>query len=207
MIRSVVTALAAVALGACTMLSAPAPLFTPADQDSAFALAEGLWVTRPSDCKVNPARSRPQRETCLQWAHVSRTPDGAWLVTSVEDADDAPLRAIIVPAAPPDATARAPLYVAETVGGEPAEINFAALIPRRESDGGAVTRLALVGVECAVVSDAWGPIAGIEVTREDGKIVRCTAVTKDGVREAARRAAIAGLTALDETDFLFVRRR
>jgi hypothetical protein len=198
--------LGALSLSACTMLSAPAPLFSPADQDAAFALAEGLWVARSPDCKVNPARSRPERDTCLDWARVDRLPDGAWRVSSVEKDDDDTMRILFAPAAPRTGEDRAPLYVAETVNEKNGEILYAAIVARGETGAtGPVTRIAAAGVECHVAYGDWGDIDGVDVVREDEKVVRCIAKSKDGVREAARRTAVSALPTLMDHEFLFVR--
>lgn len=202
--KTLPVALAALAASACTMLTAEAPLFAPSDQDPAFTLAEGLWVARDSDCKVNPAHSRPARKSCLEWMRVARAADGAWLVSDATDSaggDDAE-HIVFVAAAP--ATGRAPLYVAETVNARTGAINYGAVAARSDGDG-PVTRIAATGIECAVATGEWGDIAGIAVTREDGKVVRCVASTKDAVREAARRAAISALPTFGTNELAFVR--
>lgn len=194
-------------LGACTMLTAPAPLFSAADNDPAFAAPEGLWAIRNPDCKVNPARSRPSRETCLDWLRMTRTADGAWRAESVEDPADAPVRLHVAAAAPRRTDgAHAPLYVAEAVGETSGEITYYAVVPRGDVEH-PFARLAVTGVECAIAYGDWGEISGILLEREDGKVVRCTAQSKGAVREAARRAAVAALPTLYESELVYVRPR
>jgi hypothetical protein len=203
----VVLLLAALLVSACTMLSAPAPLFSAADNDPAFAPPEGLWAIRNPDCKVNPARSRPSRETCLDWLQISRTPDGGWRVVSVKDPADAPVRLSVAAAAPKRTEAtRAPLYVAEAVGETNGEITYYAVVPRGDEER-PFNRLAVAGVECAVTYGEWGEITGILLEREDGKVIRCTAQSRDAVREATRRAALAALPTLYESELVYVRPR
>lgn len=205
MLRLVSAALAAGLLSSCAMLSAEKPLFSPADQDPAFALAEGLWVAQEADCKVNPQHSRPERKSCLDWAHIARAPDGTWIVTSPDHGDDDPIRVTIAAAAPRGTHTLAPLYVAEAVNEKSGEIDYGALVPRGDLSAG-VKRLAVTGVGCDVISDD-APIDGITVERQDGKIVHCTATTQGAVREATRRAVIAGLPDLGENVLVFVRTR
>ena len=202
-VRVVGAALAAVLLSACAMLSAEAPLFTPVDQDPAFALAEGLWVAQESDCKINAQRSNPQQKTCLDWARITRANDGAWIVSSTGGDDDAPLRVVIAAAAPRGSHLLAPLYVAESVNQKDGEIGYGALVPRGDLSAG-VRRLAVAGVGCDVVTDE-APVDGITVTKEDGKVVHCTAKTQAAVREATRRAVIASLADLGDSELVFVR--
>lgn len=200
--KNALVALAAVAVSACTMLTAEAPLFAPSDQDPAFTLAEGLWVARDADCKVNPARSRPTRKSCLEWVRVKRADDGAWLVSDASDAAADVERILFMAAAP--ATGRAPLYVAESVNAKTGAINYGAVVARSEGEG-SVTRIAATGVECAVAYGDWGEISGIDVTREDDKVVRCVARTQGAVREAVRRAVIVALPTIGTNELVFVR--
>ena len=201
--RIVCAAIAASLLSACAMLSASAPLFAVADQDPAFALAEGLWAAKEADCKVDPRSSKPERDTCLDWARISHAPDGAWIVSGLT-ADEAPLRVVIAAAAPRGSHAMAPLYVAESVNQKTGEIGYGALVPRGDQTG-AVKRLTVAGVSCDVATGDHGEIAAITVTREDGKVVRCIAATQDAVREATRRAVIDTLATLGESELVYVR--
>jgi len=205
--KSLFAALAALSLSACTMLSAEAPIFSAADHAAEFAPPEGLWVIRDSsDCRVNPARSRPERDTCLDWYRVRRAEDGTWRVTALSNDDPEEMRVVVMAAAPkrPDEPL-ASLYVGEFSNAKNADISYFALVPR----GGAerpLSRLGAAGIECFVVHGEWGEIPGIVVRREDDKVVGCTATAKDGLREAARRAAVAALPGLPEQELVFVRR-
>jgi hypothetical protein len=202
--RAVYVALAASALSACAMLTAEAPLFAVADQDPAFAFAEGLWAAKEPDCNVDPARSHPERESCLSWARIARAPDGAWAVTLVGE-KDGPLRLIVAAAAPRGSHPRAPLYVAETVNQKNGEIGYGALVPRGETEG-PVKRLAVAGVSCDVTSGDYGEIDAITLTRDkDNKIVKCVATSQGAVREATRRTVIATLATIGDSELVFVR--
>ena len=203
LLRVVGAALAAGLLSSCAMLSANAPLFTVADQDGAFALAQGLWVAQEADCKVDPRHSRPEQKSCLDWARIARAPDGAWIVSSTGGEDDAPLRVVIAAAAPRGSHVLSPLYVAESVNQKDGEIGYGALVPRGDLSAG-VKRLAVAGVSCDVITDE-APIDGIVVTREDGKVVRCIASTQAAVREATRRAVIDSLVTFGDSELVFVR--
>lgn len=205
--RSLFAALAALSLSACTMLSAEAPLFSAADQAAEFAPPEGLWAIRDNpDCKVKPARSRPERDTCLDWYRVKRAEDGTWRVTSLSNDDPEEMRVVVVRASPGrHDEPLASLYVGEFVNAAGDDISYFVLVPR----GGAeqpLSRIAAAGVECFVTHGEWGEVPGIVLRREDDKVVGCTAQTKDGVREAARRAAIAALPTLSDQELVFVRR-
>lgn len=201
-------AFAFVALGlmaACTPLTATAPLFTPADQDSALVLAEGWWVGKDADCKVNPARSRPERESCLDWARITREPDGRWLLSFQPGEDDDPLRVVLAPAVAKGSRAIAPLYVAEAINVNTNAIAYAGFVARGErSEDGLVRRIAVAPVTCDLI-DATGGIEGVEIVREETRIVRCIAGTQAAAKEAARRAALDALPILGESDLVFVR--
>lgn len=201
--RVIGAALAAGLLSSCSMLSADAPLFTVADQDPAFVLAEGLWVAKEADCAVDPAKSKPEQDTCLDWARITRATDGAWIVSSAGETHDEPMHIVIAAAAPRGSHTLAPLYVAESVNEKSGEIGYGALVPRGDTSDG-VRRLAIAGVSCDVVDDEE-PIAGITVTR-DGRNVRCIATTKTAVREATRRVVIASLNDFGEDELVFVRK-
>ena len=100
-LRIVGAACAVSLLASCAMLSAEAPLFTVADQDSAFVLAEGLWAAKEPDCKVDAATSAPGDHSCVDWARIRRASDGSWEVSfEGESESDGPLRLIVAAAAP-----------------------------------------------------------------------------------------------------------
>ena len=204
-LRIVGAACAVSLLASCAMLSAEAPLFTVADQDSAFVLAEGLWAAKEPDCKVDAATSAPGDHSCVDWARIRRASDGSWEVSfEGESESDGPLRLIVAAAAPRGTHARAPLYVAESVNQKNGEIGYGALAPRGEGEG-PVKRLAVAGVSCSVATDDYSEIDGITLTREDGKVVKCIASTQGAVREAARRAAIETLATIGDNELVFVR--
>lgn len=212
--KFLVSMLAVVALGSCSVLTAPAPLFAPADRDGAFALEEGLWAFRDRDCRTDPTRSAPARKSCLDWTRIRRLEDGSWIAEPArpEDAGDAPIRFDVYPASAAEPGGRAPLYVAEGRTEEDEGVNYAAIVPRvRGGDGGpdsrtgAVRRVALVLLECNVILRE-GDMADIVFQRSDGRISGCVAMTKDAVREAARRSTIASLATLGDEELVWVRR-
>lgn len=199
-------------LAGCAVLTAPAPLFSAADRDPAFALEEGLWAFRDDDCRVDPARSAPNRKSCLDWARIRRLDDGGWIAepASPEDADDAPARFDVYPATIAAPGARAPVYVAEGRTEKDEVVNYAAVIPRAAaSDGdtrpGAVRRVVVIALECSAITRE-GAIADIIVEHKDGSVSGCVAKTKDAVREAARRAVVAGAKTLGDEEIVWVRR-
>ncbi len=203
--RAAIALLAFGLLAACTPLTANAPLFTPADQDPALALAEGWWVARDADCKTDPARSRPDRESCLDWARITREADGRWLLSFQPGEDDDPLRVVLSPAVAKGARAIAPLSVAEAVNVNTGAIAYAGFVARGEpAVDGLVRRIAVAPVTCDLI-EATGGIEGVEFVREDGRVVRCIAGTQAAVKEAARRAALDALPILGESDLTFVR--
>lgn len=202
--RMLACGLAAIMLSGCAMLTAEAPLFSPADQDPAFRLEEGLWAYRAADCRADPRRARPGRKSCLDWARLVRNADGSWRVESVGEDDEAPMRFVIVPATAREGDARAPLYVAEATNEKEASPSYAAVIPRGEETG-PVRRLSFVAIACgAVLRDGTPP--DIVVARgEDGAVTGCVAKTKDAVRDATRRAVIDALPTLGEEELVWVR--
>ncbi|MDZ4778608.1 MAG: hypothetical protein SGJ23_17655 [Alphaproteobacteria bacterium] len=194
--------LAAATLAGCAMLTAETTLFTPADQDGVFVLSQGLWAHREDDCKIDPATSAPERNDCIDWVRVTREADGAWRIVFIGE-DDPPMRFVAVPAAKGDGEALAPLYVAEVTSPKEEGPAYAALAPR-----GAlrtpVTRVAMTVISCGpILRD--GAMADITVQRDGDRIVGCTALTKDAVREAARRAVIADLARFGESELVWVR--
>jgi hypothetical protein len=205
--KSLFAAFAAALLSGCTMLSAETPLFSAADHAPEFAPPEGLWAAREGpDCKVNPARSRPERETCLDWYRVKRAEDGTWRVTSLSNDDPEEMRVVVMAAAPRKGEELAPLYVGEFANAAADDISYFAMVPRGGSEQ-PLSRLAIAGVQCFVVHGEWGEIPGIILKRgEENGVIGCTATTKDSVREAARRAAIAALPELADGEIMFVRR-
>ncbi|MBL8557351.1 MAG: hypothetical protein JNM47_01410 [Hyphomonadaceae bacterium] len=211
MMRILATMLAVVTLGGCAVLTAPAPLFSPADRDGAFALEEGLWAFRDRDCRVDPLRSAPNRKSCLDWARIRRLQDGGWIAepASPEDAGDAPIRFDVFPASTAEPAARAPLYVAEGRTEKDEGMNYAAIVPRengdRDSRAGTVRRLALVLIECNVILRD-GDRSDIAFQRTDGRVTGCVAQSRDAVREAARRSTIAKLATLGDEELIWVRR-
>jgi hypothetical protein len=204
--RSLAIGAAALALAGCALLTAPAPLFTPADQDRAFALEEGLWAHRGAGCDADPARSSPRRKSCLDWVRIVRAGDGGWRAepATKEDADDPPVRFLVVPAAKAEGAHRAPLYVAEGVTEKDPAPGYAAIIPRGR-DPGPVRRVVMIAVACSAVIRE-GDVPDITVQRDNDRIVGCTAATKDAVREATRRAALAELPVIGAEELVWVRR-
>lgn len=197
---------AAVMLSGCTVLTAPAPLFTPGDQDGVFALEEGLWAYRDKDCATDPARSSPRRKSCLDWGRIVRAADGSWRAepATKEDADDAPVRFLVMPAMAAEAGLRAPVYVAEGISDKDPGPSYAALVPRGERSG-PVRRLVLIALDCGAITRD-GDIPDITVRRSDGRIVGCTATTKDAVREAARRGVLAEAGRIGDEELVWVRK-
>lgn len=206
--RSMMVAAAGMVLSGCAVLSAPAPLFAVSDQDRVFALEEGLWAHRGSDCAADPARSSPRRKSCLDWAMIRHHRNGDWIAepATSEDADDAPVQFLVMPAtAAAGEGLRAPVYVAEGWTEKDKGVNYAALIPRGGGVEGPVRRLVLVAIDCnAVLRD--GEIADITVERKDGRISNCVATSKDAVREAARRAVVAEAPRIGEEELVWVRK-
>lgn len=211
--RSVMVAAAGLALSGCTVLTAPAPLFTSGDADAAFRLEEGLWAFRDSDCRADPARSSPTRKSCLDWARVRKLDDGSWIAEPAkpEDADDAPLRFGVYPATVAAPGGASSVYVAEGRSEKDPGPNYAALIPRTaragDGDGGSdnVRRLVLIALECSAITRD-GPIPDITIETKDGRISGCVAKTKDAVREAARRAVIAEAPRIGGEELVWVRK-
>lgn len=204
---TLLAALAALA-SACSPLTAEAPLFSPADQDGQFTLAQGWWVGADPDCKVNPARSRPERKTCLEWARIVREADGRWLLSMAPgegDDDDGPLRVVLVPAVV-SRVGPAPLYLAEATNTKTGVIMFGGVIARgARGPDNTVRRFALAPVTCDVV-EATGGVPGVELVRnEEGRVTSCIARTKDGALETTRRAALDALPEIGENDLVFVR--
>jgi hypothetical protein len=212
--RILLTAAGLAMLAGCAVLTAPAPLFSAADRDPSFALEEGLWAFRGNDCRVDPARAAPNRKSCLDWARIRRLEDGGWIAEPAEpeDAGDAPARFDVYPATVAAPGVRTPVYVAEGRTDKDEGVNYAALIPRAgPADGdadnrpGAVRRVVIIALECTTITRE-GPIADIIVEHKDGSISGCTAKTKDAVREAARRAVVAGAATLGDEEIVWVRR-
>lgn len=204
--RSMMVAAAMMTLSGCAVLTAPAPLFAPGDQDQAFVLEEGLWAHRGSDCAADPARSSPARKSCLDWARITHEADGVWRAgpATAEDRDDAPVDFVVVPATTAAAGMRAPVYVGEGRTAKDPGPNYAALIPRGEATG-AVRRLVLVSISCdAIMRD--GAIPDITLEEKDGRVTGCTATTKGAVREAARRAVLAEAPRIGEEELVWVRK-
>jgi len=200
--RVIMAMAAAMTLAGCAMLTAQTTLFAPGDQDGVFVLSQGLWAHREDDCKIDPATSAPEKKDCIDWVRVTREPDGAWRIVFIDE-DDPPMRFVAVPAAKGDADALAPLYVAEVTSPKQEGPAYAALAPR-----GAlrtpVTRVAMTVISCGpILRDAAMP--DITVQRDGDRVVGCTALTKDGVREAARRAVIADLAQFGDTELVWVR--
>lgn len=189
-------------LSGCAMLSAEAPLFAPADQDGVFALSQGLWAHRETDCTVDPATSAPEKKDCLDWARITRTSDGAWRVEFVGE-DDPPMRFLVMPVVKAEDVRIARLYVAEATSSKDPAPAYALVVPRGTLDT-PVRRLAIQGIACAPLLRDSAP-TDITFTREDGRITGCTAKTKDAVRDAARRSVFDALTDLGDEELVFVR--
>lgn len=210
--RSMMVA-AAVLLSGCAVLTAPAPLFTPGDQDASFRLEEGLWAFRRDDCRADPARSAPARKSCLDWARIRRLDDGGWIAepASPDDAGDAPVRFGVYPATVAAQGAVAPVYVAEGRSEKDPGPSYAAIIPRatgaadRDGGAGAVRRVVLIALDCSAITRD-GPIPDIIVETKEGRVSGCVAKTKDAVREAARRAVVQDAPRIGEEELAWVRR-
>ncbi|MBL8551947.1 MAG: hypothetical protein JNJ73_18305 [Hyphomonadaceae bacterium] len=198
----------ALGLGGCASLSADAPLFAVADQVGPAPLEEGVWIWPGEHCSARNAKRRGRLPAKCLPGELRRSADGAWTfrfqdhVPLRESADEPEMprayRLIIAPATHVRAAdAFAPLYVAEYAPAEPTDTvqSYALIVPvgtlpAREF------RIETT-LSCTAI-DREGPIEGITITRnESGEtITACKATTQDGVREAARRAAIEGLNGM-----------
>ncbi|WP_395647397.1 hypothetical protein [Terricaulis sp.] len=218
----VAAALAALVVSGCASLTAPAPLFTTADQIGPTALSEGVWIGVDEDC---PARAAARRSGRFQRGcdvfEIRRTEDGAWTLTGRTDLMSAPPNQ--------DATNEAVVFVLAPVSEHPSPDAYAAyyLAEVRQEDGSTIfvgvvpigtmpaTSFTTVSIDCgAILRD--GPIDGVAVTyRSDDTgaatetIQACAASNPAAVREAARRALVEGAGALIERNerFLYVRPR
>lgn len=211
LMTATLAALAALIVSGCTSLTAPAPLFTVADQIGPPALSEGIWIGVNEDCPVRNATRRNGRfpRGCDAY-ELRRTDDGAWrlserpdLMSAQQDVDssDAAYVFVLVPVSErPSADAYSSYYVAE-VREEDSSVIYAGVVPIGTMPA---TSFTTVSIDCGtIIRD--GDIAGIEVSYEtveappgtppDGaapttRIRGCTASTQAAVREAARRALV-----------------
>jgi hypothetical protein len=222
--------LLAAALGACSELTADAPLFSSADQFGPPPLTEGLWIAVHEGCPESNARRRTGRFPggCTP-LEIRRTEDGAWqaqlridLIANLsaqeraeaeEQAAAGPMRLVIAPAverARPDSYA--PLYVAEvTLQSPPDAIGYAVIAPIGAMP--AQSTLVVASIGCIDIL-RQGPIEGVREqyrTRieDDGsehrEVSGCVASTQAAVREAARRAVIENLDEMLERRYVYVR--
>jgi hypothetical protein len=218
------------ALGGCSMLTAEAPLFSPADPNGPPPLTEGVWIIVGEECPEVYARRRVGRfpEGCTPM-ELRRSHWGAWQATVrgdlifnlsdsaraelQEQAEAGPLTIVLAPAVEniaPDVYA--PVYVAEISPRLPDEaITYAVVAPIGPMP--ATSALLVPGVFCSSIL-RQGPIEGIEqryVTRIDDSGVErqepqgCVAATQAAVREAARRAVIENLDEMMQRRLVYVR--
>ena len=195
----------------CAQMTAEAPLYAAADQVRPAPLTEGVWIFIGDKCPERMARRRGHWPQDCGAMRLSRTPDGAWLISPAEPprADDdggdrEPMRAIIAPATEhPSTEAFAPLYVVEYAKASETAPQYAVLAPLGDLPARDVF---LVIVECNEILRE-GPIEGVrEVRDESGENVRsCIASNQHAVREAARRAAIENIGHVRERRVMFVR--
>jgi len=228
--RHFATLLMAAVLGGCSMLTAEAPLFSPADQIGPPPLTEGVWIVVGEDCPASYARRRSGRfpEGCTPM-EIRRLEDGAWqagvrvdLIANLSPSARAeaeaqtasgPFRMLLVPAVENAASdAYAPLYVAELTPRAAGEtIGYAVLAPIGTMPS--TTALVVLSVGCTDIL-RQGPIDGVAErhgTRIDDsgiahdELEGCVASTQAGVREAARRAVIENLDEMVERRLVYVR--
>jgi hypothetical protein len=222
--------LLAAALGGCSMLTAEAPLFSPADQIGPPPLTEGVWIVVGEECPARYARHRTGRfpEGCTPM-EIRRLEDGAWqarvrvdLIANLSadaraeaeaQAAAGPFRMILAPAVEnASSEAYAPVYVAELAPRTAADsIGYAVVAPIGVMP--ATSALVVLAVGCVDIL-RQGPIDGVterHVTRVDesgvphDEVQGCIATSQAAVREAARRAVIENLDEMVERRLVFVR--
>ena len=173
--RQVIAALLlAAALGACSELTAEAPLFSPPDQIGPPPLSEGIWIIVSEECPDHNARRRSGRfpADCTPF-ELTRLEDGAWQarlrvdlaygLSAQERAESeetaGPYRLIIAPAVErAEADAYAPLYVAETTRADAGVVSYIVIAPLGERP--ATSALIALSIGCTdILRD--GPIEGI----------------------------------------------
>lgn len=210
-------AVLAAALGACTPLTANAPLFTPADSAGPAPFMEGTWVALDGDkCTRAMATRRGGPPAACKPFQIRHLPDGAWEISG-PDSDRSPphmmtLRFVIAPAvatAGPDAYA--PLYVGEYLGDPGSEQksdesnapHYAAIAPIGAMPAHEVY---LDGqIDCTAILRE-GPLQGVsERHGSDGSLSGCVAADQAAVRAAAQRAIIESLGHIDDERLIFVR--
>lgn len=189
----------------CALLTAEKPLLSAADQPPGFALAEGLWVGRETNCDADPAQHKPGDGSCLEWFEVRRDGDEGWKLDS-PDGKEETIRFKTIAAATAPVGGVAPLVVGEALMRKERQPVYALIVPRGIEQP--IQRLAVVVISCDdVLRD--GDVPGVAVVREGDRISGCTAASKEAVREAARRAALANLPTIGEagSEMRFVRAR
>lgn len=209
------------ALGACTPLTANAPLFSPADAIGPPPLTEGVWFALDEErCTREQATSATPPRTCVPFT-FRHMPDGAWRLTA-EGPDDHGVRRHLdlrFVAAPvnekPSPDAYSALYVAEylddgTLDTSDAkqterhapEVRYAVLAP---VGGQPARELFLIAeIDCGNILRE-GPIEGVEERHDaGGALTGCVAANQAAVREAARRAVVENLDDYERSRLLFV---
>lgn len=228
LITATLAALAALIVSGCTSLTAPAPLFTAADQVGPPALSEGIWIGVDEHCPARNATHRNGRfpRGCEAF-EIRRGDDGLWRITGRPDLMTQPRgqegenNTYVLALAPvsehtaPEAYAA--YYVAE-VREEDGSVVYAGMVPVGTMPA---TSFVTVSIDCSTVLRD-GPIDGITATygdrrtevdpgNGDAPTVRtervlngCIAASHAAVREAARRALVEGASGLLEQAARFV---
>jgi len=214
MLKFLISAIVALALGACTPLTSPHPLFELADQTGPAPLAEGVWVGLNHECTREMANTSPLPQGC-EGATLRRASDGAWTLSGPgKDHEGRPqtenLRLIIVAAvARARGDAYAPLYIVELDPSQ-ADPHAGPASQRRiygviaPIAGAPATEAFFLSIDCEAILRE-GPIAGITAERDGaGNLTGCTTQSAEAVRQAARRALIEGISNIDQSRLLFV---
>ncbi len=222
----IAAALALASLGACTPLTANAPLFTTADSVGPPPLMEGRWVALDEEkCTRAMALRRGGPAHGCQPFTLRRTEDGAWQFYAEGDDEHGVhhtmnLRFVMAPAtgkATPEAYA--PLYVAEyassSVAEDPPEtsaapadkpppnqVQYAVLAPIGTLPAREVFTIAEIDCDAALRE---GPIDGVsEPLNADGSSHGCVAANQQAVREAARRVLINNIARVDSSRMVYI---
>lgn len=197
---------AVLALAGCAPLTAESRLFYPHDQVGFPPLRQGFWITAGEGCPEETVRAGALPERCAG-GELEQLTDGTWTFAIREPTENdgksrlTVLNLTIVPATErPAPTEYAPVYLAEydwldqTTGPT---VRYAAIVPIGVLP--ASEAFVTQQIDCAdVLRD--GPVEGIREERDQiGRVVRCVADNKKSVREAVRRAVIAGLHGLEQS--------
>jgi hypothetical protein len=192
-------------LASCALLTAEKPLFSQADAPAGFVLAEGLWVGKEASCEADPGQHRPGDGSCLEWFEIKRDGDAGWKLDSPKGKEET-IYFKTLGAAKPAPRGPAPLVVGEALMRKERQPVYALIVPRGAELP--IRRVSVTVISCDdVLRD--GDVPGIAVQREGDRVSGCTAATKEAVREAARRAALANLPTIGEggTEMVFVREK